>query len=271
MKVIFLSVLLFLVGRASVYAQGAAPETVENMVFQWTVEPSTPIFGGVRQFRVLAADSAIYNFVITPPSYVATPGLHRWTKQSANVGLLEFVDNAGRAQTRFELTFSESSGDLRGSFATAVTPFVTHRGNFMLIPFSTANGVPLRNGSVRSVAGEGRPARLGFVTGGAGVRRVLVRAIGPTLGRFGEVAPARELTLRVLKRGVVRATNGGWDLVDIAAREAVVEAFQITGAFPLARGSGDCAVLLNLEAGDFVAEAEARAAGTVLIEFYVIE
>ncbi len=59
--------------------------------------------------------------------------------------------------------------------------------------------------------------------------------------------------------------------MDIAAREAVVEAFQITGAFPLARGSGDCAVLLNLEAGDFVAEAEARAAGTVLIEFYVIE
>lgn len=271
MKVIFLSVLLFLVGRASVYAQGLAPETVENMVFQWTVEPSTPIFGGVLQFRVLAADSSIYEYLLPTTSYVVTSFRHRWMRQSANGGLLEFTDSAGRSLTRFELTIRESSGDFRGSFSITSPPLVGQRGEFILVPFSTGGGVPLRNGSVRSVAGEGRPARLGFVTGGAGVRRVLVRAIGPTLGRFGEVAPARELTLRVLKRGVVRATNGGWDLVDIAAREAVVEAFQITGAFPLARGSGDCAVLLNLEAGDFVAEAEARAAGTVLIEFYVIE
>jgi hypothetical protein len=268
MKVIFLSVLLFLVGRASVYAQGAAPETVENMVFQWTVEPSTPIFGGVRQFRVLAARSAIYNLVITPRSYEATSGRHRWTKKSADAGVLEFTDAEGRSLTQFELTFRAGSEDFGGSF---LIPGNGQRGEFGLLPFSTANGVPLRNGSVRSVAGEGRPARLGFVTGGAGVRRVLVRAIGPTLERFGEAAPARELTLRVLKRGVVRATNGGWDLVLSEAREAVVEAFQIAGAFPLERGSGDCALLLNLEAGNFVAEAEARAAGTVLIEVYVIE
>jgi len=252
--------------------QELAPESVENMIVVYRADSGTleaMATGGTPQAQILGAKG------VRLGSGLAELGRFRWIKRSPDSGWLENVDADGRVLFRRNLTFDGfSSGvvwELTGRYGLVPENPSRDQGFFTLRPFSTADGVPLRNGSVRAPTSPGRPARLGFVIGGAGMKRVLVRAIGPSLLKFGEVAPARNLTLRVLKRGAVRATNKGWETGDSLGRQHVVQAFVAAGAFALEGGSGDCALVLNLEAGDFVAEAEAQVAGEVLIEFFVIE
>jgi hypothetical protein len=83
----------------------------------------------------------------------------------------------------------------------------------------------------------------GFVVQGAAAKRMLVRAAGPALAAFGISSFLREPILTVYNsKQVAVATNEGWDAAEGGA--LITAAGGLVGAFPLAVGSRDAALLL---------------------------
>ncbi|MDP3070904.1 MAG: immunoglobulin domain-containing protein [Opitutaceae bacterium] len=126
-------------------------------------------------------------------------------------------------------------------------------------------------------AGAGRSFTAGFVvSGGAGAaKKMLVRAIGPSLALFGVPTPLARPVLRLFdSRGqpyengyvylpVVGGLTYEADLADSLAR---------AGAFPTPAGSADAVMLLPFPAGNYTAQVTSAdgSAGTVLIEIYEV-
>jgi hypothetical protein len=126
-------------------------------------------------------------------------------------------------------------------------------------------------------AGAGRSFVAGFVVaGGAGAnKKMIVRAIGPSLALFGVAAPLARPVLRIFdSRGqpyengyaylpVVGGLTAETDLADSLAR---------AGAFPTPAGSADAVLLLPFAPGNYTAQVTSAdgAAGTVLIEVYEV-
>ena len=140
-----------------------------------------------------------------------------------------------------------------------------------LAPWASASG-ELGNLSARlRVAAGGAPAIAGAVLRGAGTQSLLVRAVGPGLGRFGVEGVLADPRLTVFDAaGRVIATNDNWESEGggVAVRDAAVTA----GAFALAVGTKDAATVLRVGAGALtihVAGADG-ASGVVLIELYAI-
>ena len=80
--------------------------------------------------------------------------------------------------------------------------------------------------------------------------RLMIRADGPSLTTFGVPGALAQPSLTVTNSsGTVVASNTGWGTNANPAQIASIAA-QV-GAFALASGSADCAVLVNLPAGAY--------------------
>ncbi len=106
----------------------------------------------------------------------------------------------------------------------------------------------------------------GFVLGGDAPRTVLVRAVGPTLATFGIVNPLARprLTLYHETEPILVAEDWGeWS-------QAVTDAANSIGAFPLVAGSSDAAVVATLAPGNYSAMVSGRTpdSGVALVEVY---
>jgi hypothetical protein len=133
-----------------------------------------------------------------------------------------------------------------------------------------ANLAVLANVSTRTLLVPGGVLNAGFVIGGTVPRRVLIRAVGPTLGKFGLPAVLERPMLRVTSTdNAVLSTTGAW------SGDAKLSAlFAAVGAFELPKGSQDAAVVLTLAPGTYTAVvtgADAHKGGEVLIEVYVVD
>jgi hypothetical protein len=127
------------------------------------------------------------------------------------------------------------------------------------------------NISTRTRVGVGaeRPTA-GFVVADvpSGTKRVLVRAVGPTLAQFGITGVIARPTLTVFNSSAQPiATNAGWN-----NSAAVASASDVAGAFPLATNSTDAALVLDLPAGAYTALVSGadNTTGVALIEVYEV-
>lgn len=126
----------------------------------------------------------------------------------------------------------------------------------------TTDSPRLLNVSVMKEVGSGMT--IGFVLGGTGSKRVLVRAVGPGLQAFGVagvlVDPA--LTLFDASRAVIRS-NDNWDPAQATIMQAV-------GAFALPANSKDAALVAAVAAGSYTLEVSGvdGATGLTLVEVY---
>ncbi len=114
------------------------------------------------------------------------------------------------------------------------------------------------------LASAGDSAIAGFVVTGTVAKKLLIRAVGPSLSAFGVSDPLPNPTLTVYDRtSTVLATNSGWanDTQISAAGDAV-------GAFQLAAGRNDAAVILTLAPGPYTAQVSGSSTGTALLEVY---
>jgi len=101
---------------------------------------------------------------------------------------------------------------------------------------------------------------------GSSPRRILLRAIGPSLSAFGVSDPLANPRLEVHHDGARIDGNDDW-----SGTAALHTAFNEAGAFPLADpASRDAALVLVATPGAYTVTCAdaARAAGTVLIEIY---
>jgi hypothetical protein len=110
----------------------------------------------------------------------------------------------------------------------------------------------LTNLSARTLAGTGANALIaGFVVDGTLPKRLLLRAVGPTLAAFGVGNTLADpvLTLRPLGNETIVATNDDW-----SGTPALKAAFTSVGAFALAADtSRDAALILELPPGAYTA------------------
>ncbi|MBI5768847.1 MAG: exo-alpha-sialidase [Verrucomicrobia bacterium] len=127
----------------------------------------------------------------------------------------------------------------------------------------------LVNLSTRGNAGTGDNALIaGFVLSGTQPRRVLIRAVGPSLATVGVDGALADPQLELF-RGTQRiAANDDWEISRSSA--AIAATAQRVGAFPLAATSLDAALLLTLAPGSYtvVVTGVDGATGLALVEIY---
>lgn len=128
----------------------------------------------------------------------------------------------------------------------------------------------LVNGSTRAYVGTGESVLIpGFVVGGAGNLRLLIRAVGPTLKDFGVAGALADPTMTLFRDSTALASNDNWSAAANAAEIAAVA--QSVGAFALPNGSRDAVILTTLPAGAYtvVVSGVGATSGTALVELYV--
>lgn len=111
----------------------------------------------------------------------------------------------------------------------------------------------------------------GFVISGTTSRKVLVRAIGPTLAVFGVNDALARPMLKVFQAGRMVASNEAWAGATSADTEAMLDAFDRAGAFRLLdENSRDTAVVLSLAPGSYTVQVKSgdAAPGATLLEVY---
>ena len=125
----------------------------------------------------------------------------------------------------------------------------------------------LSNLSTRARVTADNPLLTGFAITGTGDRTVLVRAVGPGLTDFGVTGALEAPLLRLYDAtGNVLVENTGW-----AGAPALTQAAAISGAFPLASGHADSAVLVSLAPGNYsiqVLDSRSKNGGVALAEIY---
>jgi outer membrane protein assembly factor BamB/subtilisin family serine protease len=113
----------------------------------------------------------------------------------------------------------------------------------------------------------------GFTIGGTGNKRVLVRAVGPTLGGFGVGGVLVDPKLELYRSGTAASisSNDNWGAAANAAE--VSTAFTQVGAFALPLDSKDAAMLVILPVGSYTAQVSGLGTtptGTALVEVYEV-
>ncbi len=130
---------------------------------------------------------------------------------------------------------------------------------------TTTSTARLINVGVRTqVGGPAGTPIIGFVLSGSGAgKRLLVRAVGPSLGIFRVTGTLPDPQLQLWSNGAMLASNDNWDATDSSIFDSV-------GAFPLNPDSTDAALVATLSAGAYTTPVTAPAgtSGIVLLECY---
>lgn len=132
----------------------------------------------------------------------------------------------------------------------------------------------LSDGKLINISTRGRASVNDKLVGGFVIeerpRWVLIRAVGPGLAQFGVDGVMSDPYLTLYKSRTPIYYNGDWNNRPDAGE--VAKAAIKAGAFALAEGSKDAALLVQLQPGAYTAqvEPESGAAGQVLIEVYSV-
>ncbi|MCX6954465.1 MAG: hypothetical protein NTV51_20115, partial [Verrucomicrobia bacterium] len=115
----------------------------------------------------------------------------------------------------------------------------------------------------------------GFSIGGTGSKRVLIRAIGPTLGLFGVSGTLARPKLDLYQSGVTAAISSNTDWGTSANATEIRTLSEQVGAFALALESRDAALLVTLPPGSYTAQVSGigtatTSTGTALVEVYEV-
>jgi PKD repeat protein len=160
------------------------------------------------------------------------------------------------------LTLNPVTGAINGTPTTAGTSVVTLTATnangtttaTVTIVISGAASVAssqIVNFAARAISGPGSESLImGFVVAGEGTN-LLVRGIGPSLTPYGVVTPLADPFLTLFNNAGAIATNDDWQTNTAGASNAAALALTAArvGAFPLADGSKDSALLLAINSG----------------------
>ncbi len=109
----------------------------------------------------------------------------------------------------------------------------------------------------------------GFVIGGGTAKTVLIRGVGPGLSQFGVTNVLGDPQITVSLGSTPIGTNAGWSTNGTLAAQITATSAAV-GAFPLASGSNDSALLLTLQPGAYTLTVTSPSAstGVALVEVY---
>jgi hypothetical protein len=133
-------------------------------------------------------------------------------------------------------------------------------------------GSAIANLSVRGTLKAGGTFITGFAVSGDSPRKMLVRAIGPSLAQFGVGSALPDPRITLYRDQTPLASNEDWSVGQDAAKLAATA--QRVGSFALLEGTRDAALLLTLSPGNYTAHitsADPSRSGVVLAEVYDAE
>ena len=131
--------------------------------------------------------------------------------------------------------------------------------------------VVLANLSTRAEVGTGDNVVIaGFVVSGSGDKRVLLRAVGPGLDRFGVSGTLDDPVLSLVGDDGEIATNDDWSSSDV---ESLKSAFKEVFAFSIPEDSLDAALVTTLRPGKYTALVSGKngTQGVALVEAYDLD
>ena len=205
-----------------------------------------------------------FRFVVTatlsPQTYSAT-GLPPGLSINSATGLI-----TGTPTTVGTYKVAVTANGTGGLASSTMTITIGAPSGTPFTPASTSLANRLLNLSSRVDLSGSQVLVAGFAISGAGPKTVLLRAVGPGLTEFGVPGVMATPALRLYSSsGSIIAQNTGWgNSATIAATIAQV------GAFSLAAGSADSALVASLEPGAYTVQVfdPSGAGGSVLLEIY---
>ena len=126
------------------------------------------------------------------------------------------------------------------------------------------------NLSIRARVQTGDGAIIGgFVLEGPAYKRMLIRAVGPTLGAFGVTDALADPVVTIYSGHTKVVTNDDWSSAGAAT---VTAASASVGAFALPDGSRDSGLLVTLPSGTYTVEVSGKndTEGVALLEIYAV-
>ncbi len=159
-----------------------------------------------------------------------------------------------------------------GLYSAQVSSADGAAGVALLEAYDVSGPARLINISTRARVGDGDNTLIAglVISPGNGARRLLVRAIGPTLAAFNVPGANADPALAVLdSQGRQIAANDNWES---SAATPLSTAFTQAGAFALPAGSKDAALITELAPGSYsvLVNGVNGATGVALIEIYDI-
>jgi hypothetical protein len=154
--------------------------------------------------------------------------------------------------------------------------FVSPSGGYSSSPGGTFTFWPgvapagAANVSTRSFISTAHPMEAGFVIEGSVGRWVLVRGAGPSLAQFGVSDGLANPGVTVFSNGTARGTLSPWNS-DPNLVPGYNALFSLAGAFQFTSGSSDCAGIMFLPPGAYVAQGSTPGpSGEILAEVYIL-
>lgn len=266
-----LKILILLAGLTALvgHAQTAdfAPTNFSSVIFRGTITGATGGANGAGTVSTLFASNGI-DYTLAPDGSLTDPVAFTYVKTGANTARVTEAAVGSLQSVSIALTFSSAT---TGSFVATYGNGSTQSGSFTLVPIAFTS--PLVNVSTRTTLAAGGTAIVGFVIGGNGARRVLMRAVGPGITQFG-VTNALANPAISLWRGSTQI-GGNDDFGSGPNLDATLpQSFTRVGAFPLVAGSRDAALVMALEPGPYTAQIRGGTAtetGEVLLEVYFLD
>jgi hypothetical protein len=246
----------FLVSAVTTLAQDFAPESIANHLANYSATGVTAsfstLFTPAQSFRLSPTGAPL-----------GQPMAYTWTVTGANTATLVESDSARTNTTALTFT-APLTATFRVTSTNSTTPLVG-TVTFSAVPQS---GPPLVNISTRAALPAGQILTAGFVVGGNVSRRVLVRAVGPTLATLGVPGAMANPSVSVFRGAtqIQNATNDDW-----GGGAALTAIFASVGAFALPVASLDAALVLTLAPGNYSAQVRGTGAGEVIVEIYFVD
>ena len=171
-----------------------------------------------------------------------------------------------------------------GAYTAQVISQTTNNGVALAEIYDADNGAPMNrliNISARAAVGTGANILIGgFVIGGSTSQTVIIRGDGPGLAAFGVPGTLTNPVLTLFdSSGAIIATDTGWNNAPVpgGAATSSITIQPLTsalsakvGAFSLASGSADSAIVATLPAGAYTAQVAGanNSSGVALVEIY---
>ena len=160
-----------------------------------------------------------------------------------------------------------------GAYTAPMTASDGGSGVALLEVYDAASSSQLSvvNASTRAYVGTGASVLIpGFTVSGAGALRLLIRAVGPGLEKFGVSDTLADPTITLYRNSSAFASNDNWSSGTNALEIASVSS--AVGAFALNTNSKDAALLVSLAEGSYTAVVSGvgSTTGTALVELYVV-
>jgi hypothetical protein len=264
-------VLLCLAGIAAHFAHAQtadfAPANLSSVILNGTITAATGGANGAGTISSLFTSNGL-DYTLNANGTLSDPAPFTYTKTSATAARITEGAAGALPAVNVALTFSSASG---GTFVATYGNNSTQSGNFTLVPIAFSS--PLVNVSTRTTLAANGSAITGFVIGGSGPRRVLVRAVGPGLASFGVNAALNNPQIMLWRGSTMIGQND--DFSSGANVDASLPGqFTRVGAFALTPGSRDAAIIATLDPGAYSAQIKGGTAtetGEVLLEVYFLD